>query len=356
MRLQKRRVSIFLSLVVLMIFGTAELEQRQTVFLNKAFAYAYHEGSSTLRTSSSGATEFSLETSGNVGGEIRIRTWEKDEVLVKYEKKAKADTKKEAREFAEMIEFDLHKTGDVITLEVSTPRKAPWQGTDKSVRVYLDIFIPKDFNLISETISFDYYVTGPLKNVEIDGDNGKIYVKGVLNETDLSTCHGEVRVEDLTGGVNIETCYGAIYLYDVDTHDKTAYLKTAYDKIDMRKIRGNIKAKTNYSSIKGADLELLEGISSFETVYNKIDLQIKELKDCDLFIDNTYGNVYLGIPPTVSAEVSFSIDPGGKIETLGLPILIQSIDQTSLQGILGEGESKIEVEVSGIGKILLESY
>jgi len=356
MRLQKRRVSIFLALAVLIIFGTVELGYLHIVFLNKAFAYAYHEGSSTLRTSSSGATEFLLETSRNLRGEITIQTWGKDEVVVEYEKKAKADTKKEAREFSEMIEFDLHKTDDVIMLEVSSPRQAPWEGTDKKVTVYLDIFIPKNLNLRSETMYFGYYITGPLKSVEINGDYGRIYVKEVLDETDISTCYGEVRVEDLSGGVNIETCYGAIYLYDVDTQDKTAYLKTAYDKIDMRKIRGNIKAKTNYNSIKGTDLELLEGTSSFETVYNKIDLNIKELKDCDLFVDNTYGNVYLELPPAVSAEVSASIDPGGKIETVGLPILIQSIDQTSLQGILGQGESKIEVEVSGIGKILLESY
>lgn len=356
MRLKESRIRILLILLVLVVFVPSNSSDAGINFPNKAFAYVYYEDSGALDIFSSGASEFLLETPRNISGAIRIQTWGKDEVVVKFEKKSKADTEKEAREFVQSIEFLLDKTGDAVILEVSSPRHAPWQGTDKSVTLHLDIFIPENLNLKSETIYFDLHVSGPHKSVEIANAYGKIYVRDVRGKTDIQTSYGGVEAEDLLGGVNIETSYGAIYISDVDTQDKTAFLKTAYDKIEMRKVRGNIKARTNYNFIKGTDLELLEGISSFETVYNKIDLKIKELNDCDLFIENTYGNVNLGLTPGVSTELLFSIDPGGKIETLGLPILIQSIDQTNLQGTLGEGESKIEVEISGIGKILLESY
>lgn len=356
MNVKKAKTGVFCILFFPLVFMLASVSLTGMVSLNKAFAYAYHEACSTLQTSSSGATELLLETPRNIGGEIRIRTWDKDKVLVEYEKKGKANTKEEAQKFVELIKLDLDRSEEVIILDVATPRQAPWQGTDKSARLYLNIFVPEGFSLRSETFNFDLHVSGPLGNVEIESDYGTIYLTGVQGDTEISTSYGRIEAEDLSGRVNIETSYAPIYLSQVDTQGKTVFLETAYDKIDMSKVRGNIKARTNYSSILGTDLELVEGKSSFETVYNKIDLQIKELKDCDLFIYNTYGNVCLGIPPTVSAEVSFSIDPGGKIETLGLPILIESIDQTSLDGVLGEGESKIEVEISGIGKILLESY
>ncbi|MGB2697058.1 MAG: DUF4097 family beta strand repeat-containing protein [Candidatus Zixiibacteriota bacterium] len=356
MKLKKSSKVIHLTLLVLLFFLFSNLTYLQIIFLNKAYAYAYHEGSSTLKRSSAGATGFLLKTSRNIGGEIRIQTWEKDEVLVEYVKKAKADTKNEAREFSEMIEFDLNKTDDIITLEVSTPRHAPWQGTDKSVRVYLDIFIPKDFKLTCESRYFDYDISGPLKNVQIESNYGKIHVEEVQGETNIETSYGGVEAKNLSGGVNIETSYGPIFLTDVDTQNKTAFLETVYDKIDIIRVKGNIKARTNYSPILATSLELVEGASSFETVYNKIDLKIEELKDCDLYVENTHGNVYLELPSDVSAEISFSIDPGGRIETSKVPILVESIDNTSLEGVIGEGDSKIEVIVGGIGKIHMVSY
>ena len=356
MKIKKSRRAIFFTPFLLLVFVLGNMSPAQIKFLPEAFAYLYYEEADTLRISSSGASDFWLETPRNIGGEIRIQTWEKNELLVKYEKKSKANTKREAREFIELIELDLDKTEDVIILEVSSPRHAPWEGSDKSARLSLHIFIPEDFNLRTETIYFDYDISGPLNNVEIENGYGKIYVEGVAGETDIQTSYGGVEARDLSGRVNIETSYGSIFLSNVDTQDKTAFLKTAYDKIDMRKIRGDIKARTNYSPINGTDLELSGGTSSFETIYSKVDLKIKEIKDCDLFIENTHGNVHLGLPRDVSAGVSLSIDPGGRIETAGLSILVESIDQTSLKGVLGEGESNIEVDVGGIGKILLESY
>lgn len=356
MKSKRGTIPVFCCILLFTLICLAGVSGRHISLVNRAFAYAYHETSSTLKVSASGATVFSIETPRSIGGEIRLQTWEKDEVVAEYEKKVKADTKKEAREFAEMIEFDLHRTGDMITLAVSAPRRAPWQGTDKSVRISLDIFVPEDFSLVSKTISFDYDLSGPLGDVDIESDYGKIYITGVAGETNIETSHGGVEAEDLSGGVHIETSYGPIFLTNVDTQNKTVYVETAYDKIDMREVRGNIKARTNYSPILGHDLELLQGSSSFETVYSKVDLKMKKLEDCDLYVENTYGNVYLGLPPAVSAEISFSIDPGGRIETSGLPVLVESIDHTNLEGILGKGESKVEVVVGGIGKILLESY
>jgi hypothetical protein len=326
------------------------------IFLNKAFAYSYDEDTGTMKISASGARELSLDTPRNIGGEIRIQTWEKDEVMVEFEKESKAENSREAKRYLELIELDLDRSADIITLEISTPRHAPWEGTDKSARLNLDIFVPEDFNLTAESRYFDYDISGPLLNVQIESGYSRINIEKVEGETTIETSYGGVEAKNLSGGVNIETSYGPIFLSDVDTHDKTIYLETAYDKIDMVRVKGNVKARTNYSPILATDLELLDGASSFETVYNKIDLKIEKLEDCDLYIENTYGNVYLELPSDVSTELSLSIDPGGRIETSKIPILVESIDNTNLEGVIGEGDSKIEVIVGGIGKILLESY
>lgn len=356
MKFEKSRKVIHFALLTLLFFLFSNFTHPHIIWLNKAFAYSYDEDSGTLKIAASGARELSLETPGNIRGKIRIQAWEKDEVIVEYEKESKADNQREARRFLELIEIDLDRSADIITLEISTSRHAPWEGTDKNARLNLDVFIPESFSLTCESRCFDYDISGPLMHVQIQSDYSRIHIEEVEGETNIETSYGGVEAKNLSGGVNIETSYGPILLTDVYAHNKTIYLETAYDKIDIIRVKGNIKARTNYSPILATDLELVDGASSFETVYNKIDLKMKELKDCDLYIENTYGNVSLGLPPDVSAEISFSIDPGGRIETSGLPILVESIDQTSLEGILGQGESKIEVDVGGIGKILLESY
>jgi hypothetical protein len=356
MKFEKSRKAIPLTFLVALFFLFSNSAHSQIIFLNKAYAFSYDEASGTLKISASGTRELSLGTSRNIGGKIRIQTWEKDEVTVEYEKESKADDKVEAKEFLEMIELDLDRSADIITLEVSAPRNAPWEGTDKSARLNLDIFIPQDFNLTCESRYFDYDISGPLMDVQIENNYGKIHIEEVQGETNIETSYGEVEAKNLSGGVDIQTSYGPIFLTDVDTQNKTAFLETVYDKIDIIRLKGNIKARTNYSPIQATGLELVKGASGFETIYNKIDLKIEELEDCDLYIENTYGNVYLGLPSDVSTEISLSIDPGGRIETSKIPILVESIDNTRLEGVLGEGGSKIEIIVGGIGEILLQSY
>ena len=356
MKFEKSRKVIHFALLVVLFFLFSNFTYPNIVWLNRAFAYSYDEDSGTLKIAASGARELSLETPGNIGGKIRIQTWRKDDVVVEYEKESKADDQKEARRFLEMIEFGLDRSADIITLEISTPRHAPWEGTDKSARLNLDVFIPEGFNLTCESRYFDYDISGPLMHVQIQSDYSRIHIEEVEGETNIKTSYGGVEAKNLSGGVSIETNYGPILLSDVYADNKTIYLETAYDKIDIIRVKGNIKARTNYSPILATDLELVDGASSFETVYSKIDLKVAKLEDCDLYIENTYGNVYLVLPFDLSAELSLSIDPGGRIETSKIPILVESIDQTSLQGIVGQGESRIEVDVGGIGKILLESY
>ena len=356
MKSKKSRKVIHFTFILFLFFLLSNLSHYQMIFLNKASAYSYAEDTGTMKISVSGARELSLDTPRNIGGKIRIQTWEKDEVMVEYEKESKAEDKGEAKEFLEMIELDLDRSADIVTLEISTPRNAPWEGTDKSVRLNLDVFVPEDFNLTAESRYFDYDISGPLMNVQIESGYSRVNIEEVEGETNIETSYGGVEAKNLSGAVNIETSYGPIFLSDVDTPNKTIYLETAYDKIDIIRVKGNVKARTNYSPILATDLEMAGGASSFETVYSKIDLKIEKLEDCDLYIENTYGNVYLELPSDVSAELSLSIDPGGRIETSKIPILVESIDNTNLEGVIGEGDSKIEIIVGGIGKILLESY
>jgi predicted membrane protein len=122
----------------------------------------------------------------------------------------------------------------------------------------------------------------------------------------------------------------------------------------VERFEGQLDASTVYSPIDATDITLIDGKSEFKTVYSKIDLDIAELQDAQLYVQNTYGNVNLVVPEDLSARLKFTVGRGSKIITRGIIIRPTVLNQTTLEGICGDEESEIEVDINGIGQIQLE--
>jgi len=62
MKIEKSRRAIFFTPFLLLVFVLGNMSPAQINFLPEAFAYLYYEEADTLRISSSGASDFWLET------------------------------------------------------------------------------------------------------------------------------------------------------------------------------------------------------------------------------------------------------------------------------------------------------
>ncbi|MGB8656436.1 MAG: DUF4097 family beta strand repeat-containing protein [Candidatus Zixiibacteriota bacterium] len=324
------------------------------ILFHTAYALEEYVTTSEAKTSAKGVTEFHLTVPFNLGGKINLQAADSGVCRVKLECRAKANSKEKARKFTEMVDLDLEREEESVTLSLTTPKGAPWEGTNYGIKVTLDILVPPDITVETKTSGFDLNVDGPLKGVDVENMYGDVRLKDVSGETSVNAGYGEVNAEDIRGSLDIQTSYNSISLVDVKTAGGQASLKTTYGNINLEKFTGQLEASTVYSSIYGSGLTLDGGTNEIKTVYSKIDLQFDEIRGGELYIKNTYGNINLVTPKNLSAKVTLSVGRGGKISTKGILIKPQVLEETRLEGTCGEGESDVEVEISGIGQISLE--
>lgn len=322
---------------------------------NTVFAYERYTRSSQKKLSGEGVEEFHLTAPANLGGSINIQVGDEDACLVEFECWANAKNQKMAEEFCDLVEMNLKKEAEAaVTLELITPRGAPWEGTNYGIGVALNIYLPPDIAVEIKTSGFDLDITGPFKRAYIRNRYGDIQLVGVSEETEISGAYNQVNVEDIEGNLDIETSYNSILVRDVNVKDGKAFLKTTYGEIEVENFVGQLEANTVYSPIHCSDVTLLGGTNEIKTVYSKIDLDFEEIKDCNLYVSNSYGNINVAVPADLSARLVLTVGRGGKIETNRILIRPLVIEKTRLEGISGDGDSEIELDIKGIGKILVE--
>jgi hypothetical protein len=356
----KRKILFFLLVCVTVLYGTeiaSSSPKRPSNNFQLAQLYYGNEeytSSTQLEVSTNGAEKLHINTPDNLGGSLNLRVWDEDRCLVKFECWARADSEKKAKNFVDMIDITLEREEDFVELTLTTPHQAPWEGTNYGIKANLDIFIPKDFILKTKTFNFDLNIRGPLKEVDVDNKYGKTYVSNVSEITRLNGTYNTMDLENIQGDLEVHTTYNSIYARDVDTKKGKASFKTIYGKIDLEGIRGQIEAETIYSPIYATDISLLGGVNRIQTVYSKIDLEFEQIEDSELYVKNTYGNINVSVPEDLSARLTLTVDRGGTIHTTGILIAPTVLKKTRLEGICGQGESKLEMNIDGIGKIYIE--
>jgi hypothetical protein len=344
----KKKLKAFGFLFVFVIFFL------HILFLSH-LTWASEEYTRTAKAETTGEiNEFKLIIPGNLGGTINLQVGEEEVCRVDLECWSRARNRKMAKEFTELVEMNLEKVNQLVTLRLITPQRAPWEGTNYSIQTKLDIYVPPDITVDLRTKNFLLDVSGPLEKAFIDNSYGTVRVEDVSQETNIIGDYNQVAVEDVEGDLEIETSYKSIYVRRVDTRGNKAFFKTTYGKIELIDFTGQLEANTSFSPIDASAITLTGGRNEFKTVHSQIDLEFEEIEDCELYVYNSYGNVRLLTPPELSARFTLTVGRGGRIHTTGIPIRPLVIEKTRLEGISGDGDSEIEVDIEGIGKILVE--
>jgi hypothetical protein len=128
-------------------------------------------------------------------------------------------------------------------------------------------------------------------------------------------------------------------------------LRTNYAPIEVSNISGEIICETNYYPISITNSDSNHGHSKIETSYAPIEADFRRLENCEMYILSEYNNIELKLPEDVSARLVASVNKGGKIHTRGIGIKPVQLDPNRLEGILGNGDARIELSVNGVGNI-----
>jgi hypothetical protein len=159
---------------------------------------------------------------------------------------------------------------------------------------------------------------------------------------------------DIEGPVEAYTSYSAIEANDIDAAEGSIVLRTSYSPITVEDVSGELICETSFSSIVIVDGALTHGQSKIETSYSPISAMLSNINGSQLFIYNNYNNINLSIPHDISSQIVATVDRGGRIHAANLPVKPTYLDINRLEGYLGDGQGRIELKVSGIGKIDIE--
>jgi DUF4097 and DUF4098 domain-containing protein YvlB len=183
--------------------------------------------SKSFTVSKGGTLEVSID-----GGDIRIQTWDKNEVAVKVEFSDEED----------LDALNISQHGNTIRIEDRNS-----SGYDEDSR--FEISVPVQFNLDVETSSGDIVLKGKLKgNVQGETSAGTIQLSDVDGTIDVHTSGGDVRTGKVTGDARLRTSGGDI---DVTSAGSQLDVQTAGGNITL----GNV-GKSLHASTSGGDVSI----------------------------------------------------------------------------------------------------
>jgi hypothetical protein len=341
-----------------------------------------------------GETVFEINGSQNLSGSIGIVAESSDEIEVSFVKTARAQSRPQAERFLDLIDLRMAARGDDrVVLDILTPSDSPWEGTEHAASIDIVIGLPEKMRIEGELRLMKINISGPFGGVKlrsqfsalsIDGTRGEVDITTAFSPIALSEIEGEIRAEtrygpisasgiivplgsavfktvngaialtDIQGPVEAYTSYSKIRASDIDAAEGSIVFRTSYSPIDIEDISGELICETSFSPINIRGATLNHGQSKLETSYSPIDAEFDEIEDCQLIVYNSYNNIKLSIPADISAQIIADVDQGGRIHASGVPVRPIYIDVTRLEGFLGDGQSRIETKVSGVGTIEIE--
>jgi len=186
------------------------------------------------------------------GADVKVVSWDKQEVYVKISGNDKAASK---------LKYDVFQDGDVVRVIIKR-KSSFWNWFGSNIRIKVDVFVPAKYNAHVET------------------SGGDIYVKGITGGFRFDTSGGGITLVKINGKVNAETSGGDIQLTE---HYGNMLLSTSGGDIVCRGVVGDVKAETS-----GGDIQIQQ-------------------KDGRLFAETSGGDIvieYSGVNKGIEAETS----------------------------------------------------
>lgn len=245
-------------------------------------------------------------------GAIRVRSWDRNEVLVEIEKRA------ESQPEAEALEVRTTQEGNRIRIDARSPRverEGIHIGNFTEPSVSLIVSVPQKLSLRAET-----------------GD-GSIAVERLSGRIELRSGDGSVRAEEIAGSLTVNTGDGSVSLVNasgravLDTGDGSIDARGRFDGLQVSTGDGSVSVEADEGSVMSEDWNVTTGD----------------------------GSIAFRVPPGFNAEVD--ADSGdGTVRAEGATGLTttrsEDEDHESMRGRLGTGGRTVRLR-SGDGSIRL---
>ncbi|MCF8413415.1 MAG: DUF4097 domain-containing protein [Melioribacteraceae bacterium] len=232
-------------------------------------------------------------------GDIRVKTWSKNEVSVKINGNREAEDK---------IEFSFDQDSEGVSIRGEKEGNS-W-GWFNSIKLEYLVMVPEQF---------DAY---------------------------LGTSGGDVTVEDLKGYLHAGTSGGDVSAIN---HFGEKVLKTSGGDIDVSKGEGNVEAGTS-----GGDIRVITENGKIDCSTSGGDIEIDyKGENMGIYAGTSGGDIEIYIPREFKADVSLGTS-GGRVKCRAEGTRLSSEKKTRIRGEINGGGNQIKGSTSG-GNVLVDN-
>jgi DUF4097 and DUF4098 domain-containing protein YvlB len=239
-------------------------------------------------------------------GDIKVTSWEKEEVYVKISGNKKAEEK---------VNFSFSSDDEGVSV-YGKREGGFWGWFSGNIRLKLEIFVPSNFNIKMKT------------------SGGDMYLSKIVGDIKLSTSGGDLNIKESEGNMHVTTSGGDITLNSVKGKFQ---LTTSGGDIKAVKFEGSFKGSTS-----GGDIELKSSYSKIEASTSGGDIKLEYTGDNQgIQLSTSGGDIDVYVPSDFNAKADLKTS-GGDI-SCNLPT----------NNVVKISSSKYEADLNNGGNVLI---
>jgi len=293
-----------------------------------------------------------VNSAATLSGSLKIIAGGED-CRIRYRKRLKATTKKEAAAFAEAISVDVEKNKDGITISLRSPSSAPWSGTKNSGRLDVEITIPDSSSVQFNTAYFDIDAVGPFTEFIVSESLSKVQVEKVTGVTEVRVSSRPFSATDISGRLFISNEYGRIKLENIDTGEKSGTIRNEHGEVTVSNYRGRLDLGTSYDRITARNLFLTGAGNRVKNTSGPIMLSFDSLTTGKIRVNNRYGQISIDIAGRVDARFICKNGKSSRIVAEHMTMEPTIVDDNRLEFIAGKGMAEVRIYTNGDGDIII---
>jgi DUF4097 and DUF4098 domain-containing protein YvlB len=278
-----------------------------------------------------------IQVTGDAGF-IRVESWDKNEVYLRYTKRIWESSQRDAETRMEDLQVEINDQPGQLSI-----RQIPEFG--KRDFRFFDLFDPDRWGHSRHEARIDFELKVPRQcHLLLESDEGDIIVRQIDGEVKADCDEGNIDLENLAAGeVSARTDEGGIDCRNLQLDDYRLQLSSDEGAIKA----SDVAARSVWAEADEGDIVLLRlnaGGGKLNTDEGDVELEATRFDEGSWNITTDEGDVELFVPANADAEISFE-SSNGRIRTdFNLDRLSNDHDHVErYSGRLGEGRGRLEV-------------
>jgi DUF4097 and DUF4098 domain-containing protein YvlB len=258
-------------------------------------------------------------------GTISINAAEGDTLKVSVRKKIRSEKQEDADNYNTRTKPEITVADKIVTLNANT------QGAgDKSVSTDMDVYVPRNTELVITARHGNVTITGMSGNVEVNHQRGEVSISDHTGNASLTLERSSARVEHVKGDVTIQGRCNEVAVEDVDgaAHmngefwesvrlvrvTKTVSFHSSRTDMEFSRLDGRLDLDSGdlradslagpmHLTTRSKDISLagLSGDLRLEDTNGTVEVGL--YKPGNIQIENRKGDIQISIPPNAAVQV-----------------------------------------------------